>query len=79
MEQGHASANSIFRLFSVSNLPLSYAGCSAKVLEMGAMLSDVVFYLEDGRQVAPLHKAPWLGEPLPVGTPSLLAGLQGEW
>ena len=46
---------------------------------MGAMLSDVVFCLSDGRKVAPLHKAPWLGDALAPGTPPLLAGLQGEW
>ena len=63
----------------MTGLPLFWSNGSARVLEMGAMLSDLVFYLEDGRQVSPLHKAPWLGEELPANTPSLLAGLQGEW
>ena len=63
----------------MTGLPLFWSNGSAQVLEMGAMLSDLVFYLEDGRQVSPLHKAPWLGEELPASTPPLLAALQGEW
>ncbi|MFV1532490.1 hypothetical protein VW012_04950 [Phaeobacter sp. JH209B] len=43
------------------------------------MLTDLEFDLPDGRRIAPLHKAPWLGEVLPNGVPPLLAGLQGEW
>ena len=63
----------------MTGLPLFWSNGSARVLEMGAMLSDLVFYLEDGRQVSPLHKAPWLGDELSVSTPPLLAALQGEW
>lgn len=43
------------------------------------MLTDAMFDLPDGRQINPLHKAPWLGQTLPADTPPLLAHLQGEW
>ncbi|MEP2889719.1 hypothetical protein [Tateyamaria sp.] len=52
---------------------------SAKVMAMGALLTDVLFELPDRRLVSPLHKAPWLGKDLPPDTPPLLAHLQGEW
>lgn len=58
---------------------MSWSGGRARVQELGAMLSDVVFRLPDGREVSPLHKAPWLGEVLSPDTPPLLVGLQGEW
>ena len=34
---------------------------------------------DGGRAVAPLHRAPWIGEPLPPGTPPHLARLGGDW
>ncbi|MEP0961390.1 MAG: hypothetical protein ABJQ70_16300 [Roseobacter sp.] len=52
---------------------------TARVMAIGAMLTDAVFHLPDGRQIAPLHKAPWLDQTLPPDTPPLLANLQGEW
>ena len=63
----------------MNGLSLSWSGGSARVLETGAMLSDMVFRLDDGRRIEPLHKAPWLGEALSVDTPPLLTNLQGEW
>lgn len=51
----------------------------ARLARRGAMLTDLEFDLPDGRRIAPLHKAPWLGEALPDGVPPLLADLQGEW
>lgn len=52
-----------------------------RISPIGAMLTDLEFSLPDGRSVRPLHKAPWLGEALPLAneTPPLLANLQGEW
>ncbi len=46
---------------------------------LGAMLSDLTFDLADGRQIAPLHAAPWLGQDLPNDVPPIMKGLQGEW
>ena len=51
----------------------------ARMVPVGAMLTDLNLQLPDGRMVAPLHKAPWLGEALPDDVPPLLTGLQGEW
>ncbi|MFS4580666.1 hypothetical protein [Phaeobacter sp. C3_T13_0] len=50
-----------------------------RLARQGAMLSDLEFYLEDGRVIRPLHTAPWLGKDLPAATPPILKHLQGEW
>ncbi|WP_068414788.1 hypothetical protein [Labrenzia sp. OB1] len=51
----------------------------ARLARCGAKLAELEVDLPDGRRVAPLHKAPWLGEDLPGNIPPLLAGLSGEW
>ncbi len=51
----------------------------ARLASHGAMLTDFTAFLPDGRRVSPLHKPPWLDEPLPDGLPPLLMRLQGEW
>ena len=58
---------------------LRWSHGTARVTAVGAMLTDAMFDLPDGRQINPLHKAPWLGQTLPADTPPLLAHLQGEW
>jgi hypothetical protein len=45
---------------------------------LGAMLGPVTFRLPDGREVAPLYRAPWADAPDPA-LPGVLRGLTGEW
>ena len=49
------------------------------VQRLGGMLAPVVFVLPDGRQVAPMHIAPWAGEPAARDQPAILRRLRGEW
>lgn len=44
----------------------------------GGMLGDLSFILDNGREVAPLHQAPWLGEDIKTGDP-MLHNLRGEF
>jgi hypothetical protein len=46
---------------------------------LGAMLAPVTFVLGDGRQVSPLHIAPWAGEAGTESLPGILRRLRGEW
>lgn len=46
---------------------------------MGAMLGPAVFVLPDGRQVNPLHIAPWEDDPEAATLPGILQALRGEW
>ncbi|TIT84181.1 MAG: hypothetical protein E5W55_34800, partial [Mesorhizobium sp.] len=43
------------------------------------MLAPVTFLLADGRQVAPMHIAPWSNEPGAEMLPGILRRLRGEW
>jgi hypothetical protein len=45
----------------------------------GAMLAPLTFLLADGRQVSPMHVAPWAGEPGTEALPGILQRLRGEW
>lgn len=60
------------------------------VSSLGAMLGPVLFKLDDGREVSPLHSAPWLDRStetksrswqsnMPTDAPPLLRELHGEW
>ena len=49
------------------------------VQRLGAMLAPVTFVLADGRQVSPMHIAPWAGEPGTDSLPGILRRLRGEW
>jgi hypothetical protein len=49
------------------------------VQRLGAMLAPVTFLLADGRQVDPMHVAPWAGEPGTEQLPGILRRLRGEW
>lgn len=44
-----------------------------------AMLAPLTFLLRDGRQVSPMHVAPWAEEPVSATLPGILARLRGEW
>ncbi|MGP1396040.1 MAG: hypothetical protein ACTS3R_11070 [Inquilinaceae bacterium] len=46
---------------------------------LGAMLAPVTFVLPDGRQVSPMHVAPWADEPDIADQPGILRRLRGEW
>jgi hypothetical protein len=44
-----------------------------------AMLAPLTFVLADGRQVSPMHIAPWAEEPVAATLPGILQRLRGEW
>jgi hypothetical protein len=49
------------------------------VQRLGAQLGPAVFVLPDGRQVSPLHVAPWANEAGAEALPGILRSLRGEW
>jgi hypothetical protein len=49
------------------------------VQSLGGMLGPVLFLLPDGRQVSPLHVAPWSNDPERETLPDILQELRGEW
>lgn len=52
---------------------------SLTVQRLGGMLAPVTFILGDGRQVCPMHIAPWADEPGSIELPGILRRLRGEW
>jgi hypothetical protein len=44
-----------------------------------AMLAPLTFLLRDGRQVSPMHVAPWAEDPIAATLPGILQRLRGEW
>ena len=58
---------------------LGWAHGALTVQRLGAMLAPVTFVLADGRQVSPLHIAPWADEPGSEALPGILRKLRGEW
>lgn len=44
-----------------------------------AMLAPITFLLPNGRQVSPMHVAPWAEEPIAAEQPGILQRLRGEW
>lgn len=58
---------------------ITSAHCVAAVQSLGGMLGPVLFMLPDGRQVAPLHVAPWFDDPTRGNHPPILQELRGEW
>lgn len=58
---------------------LGWAHGALTVQRLGAMLAPVTFVLADGRQVSPLHVAPWADEPGSEALPGILRRLRGEW
>jgi hypothetical protein len=58
---------------------LGWAHGALTVQRLGAMLAPVTFVLADGRQVAPLHIAPWANAPDAEALPGIVRKLRGEW
>jgi len=58
---------------------LGWAHGALTVQRLGAMLAPVTFLLADGRQVSPMHVAPWANEPEANAQPGILRKLRGEW
>ena len=58
---------------------LGWAFGSLVVQRLGAMLAPITFVLSDGRQISPMHVAPWAHTPDEAGQPGILARLRGEW
>jgi hypothetical protein len=59
--------------------PLRSDRLTLGVTETGGHLSDVRFTLPGGREVAPMHVAPWADEELPPETPPILRVLRGDF
>ncbi len=49
------------------------------IQRLGAQLGPAVFVLPDGRQVSPLHVAPWADDAAAAALPGILRSLRGEW
>ena len=62
-----------------SRRSLAWSHGVVTVEALGGMIGASAFVLPDGRQVSPLHIAPWWGEALGAEVPALLRGLRGEW
>jgi hypothetical protein len=58
---------------------LGWAHGALTVQRLGAMMAPVTFLLPDGRQVSPLHVAPWASENGTDGLPGILRKLRGDW
>jgi len=58
---------------------LAWAHGVVTVEALGGMIGPTAFVLPDGRQVSPLHIAPWASEPPVPGLPGILHRLRGEW
>lgn len=58
---------------------LGWAHGALTVQRHAAMLAPLTFLLADGRQVSPMHIAPWAGEPGTEALPGILQRLRGEW
>ena len=58
---------------------IAWAHGMASVQALGGMLGPVTFLLPDGRQVSPLHVAPWFDDPARKDQPPILQDLRGEW
>lgn len=58
---------------------IAWAHGMASVQALGGMLGPVTFLLPDGRQVSPLHVAPWFDDPTRKDQLPILQDLRGEW
>ncbi len=63
----------------IDHRSLGWAHGSCTVQRLGGMIGPAVFVLPDGRQVSPLHVAPWADERGAVTLPGVLQRLRGEW
>ena len=55
---------------------IAWAHGMASVQSLGGMLGPVTFLLPDGRQVSPLHVAPWFDDPSRKDQPPILQDLR---
>lgn len=62
-----------------SNRGLGWAHGALTVQRLGAMMAPVTFVLAGGRQVNPMHIAPWAGQPGTENLPGILRKLRGDW
>lgn len=58
---------------------LGWAHGALSVQRHAAMLAPLTFVLPDGRQVSPMHIAPWADAPGTEALPGILRRLRGEW
>ena len=58
---------------------LGWAHGALTVQRLGAMLAPITFLLPGGRQVSPMHVAPWAGERGTEALPGILRRLRGDW
>lgn len=58
--------------------PLAAKGISAAFLPDSGFLTDLSV-TDQGTTVAPMHRAPWLGQAMPAGSPPHHARLQGDF
>lgn len=58
---------------------LETASIELALTATGGMLGPVIFFPEDAAPIKPYAVAPWAEEPLPPATPSMIAGLRGDW
>lgn len=58
---------------------LGWAHGALTIQRLGAMLAPVTFVLANGRQISPMHIAPWSAEPEAKALPGILRKLRGEW
>ncbi len=63
----------------IDHRSLGWAHGSCTMQRLGGMIGPAVFLLPDGRQVSPLHVAPWADEPGADTLPGVLQRLRGEW
>jgi hypothetical protein len=59
--------------------PIAADRTSLSITETGGHLSDVVFTIEGGRKISPMHTAPWANEALPADTWDILRVLRGDF
>ena len=58
---------------------LGWAHGALTVQRLGAMLAPITFVIAGGRQVSPMHIAPWAGTAEEEGLPGILKRLRGDW
>jgi hypothetical protein len=58
---------------------LGWAHGALTVQRLGGMLAPITFVLGDGRQVSPMHIAPWAGTAEAEPLPGILRALRGDW
>jgi hypothetical protein len=63
----------------VKLFPIRSNHVSLGVTETGGHLSDVSFSMADGRQINPMHTAPWANETLAEDTPEVIRVLRGDF